>query len=223
MTQLVLISDTHGLHDHVKVPPQGDILIHCGDSTNDTGRAALRSFLVWFERQPQPRKILIAGNHCGAFSLWPDLARAMVKEVAPSVTYLQDEAIEIDGIKIYGSPWTPTFFDWHFMKDRGGDIRRYWDMIPDDTDVLITHGPAYGCLDVSGYSDGAERNPKVGCKDLYEAILRVRPKVHAFGHIHHSYSTKDLIHDDGSKTILINASVCNEGYKPINSPWIFSI
>lgn len=223
MPTLCIISDTHGLHDSVKVPPRGDVLIHCGDSTDDIGQAALRSFLIWFERQPQKRKILIAGNHCGAFQLWPDLARAMVKEVAPSVTYLQDSGIEIDGIKYWGSPYTPTFFDWYFMRDRGADIRRHWDMIPDDTDVLITHGPAYGCLDESGYSEGAERNPKVGCRDLYEAVLRVQPKVHAFGHIHHSYGAKPLIHDNGTKTILMNASCCNEAYKPINLPWVIEL
>lgn len=217
MPILILVSDTHGHHSQVVVP-QGDILIHCGDCTDDIGQAALRSFLQWFEGQSAPRKILVAGNHCGAFEKWPDLAQAMVKEVAPSVTYLQDSGVEIAGLKFWGSPVTPTFYNWHFNRDRGAEIKRYWDMIPDDIDILVTHGPARGYLDWSPY--GKEH---VGCDDLLEAIKRVKPKVHACGHVHGGYGTKVLDHEDKTCTVLINASICNEQYAPVNKPWVVNV
>ena len=216
--RLVLMSDTHGYHADVKVP-EGDVLVHAGDYTRgDLGRAEFRSFLQWLEARPHVRKILVSGNHDGQSQLWPDLARAMIAEYAPSVTYLQDNGVEIDGVHFWGSPYTPTFYNWFHMRDRGPDIRRHWDLIPDDIDVLVTHGPAYRQLDWSNYS-----KEHVGCRDLYEAILRVRPKAHVCGHVHGGYGTTELVHDDGSKTQMINSSVCNEQYKPVNAPWVFEV
>jgi len=217
MPKFCFISDTHGLHSQVSIP-QADILVHSGDCTRDIGQLDLRSFLQWFEQQPCPIKILVCGNHDGAFEKWPDLAQAMVKEIAPSVTYLQDSGVEIEGLKFWGSPVTPAFCTWYFNRERGADIKRHWDMIPDDTDVLITHGPARGFNDWSPYG-----NEHVGCDDLLEAIKRVKCRLHCFGHVHGGYSTKELIHDDGSKTIMINASVCNEEYEPVNKPWVIGL
>jgi predicted phosphodiesterase len=216
--KLVIISDTHGRHADIAHVPDGDVLIHCGDCTDDAGRAALRNFLLWFQAQPHKHKILIAGNHDWAFEKWPDLAIAAVKEYAPSVTYLQDSGTEIDGKVFWGSPVQPEFCNWAFNRKRGEEIRRHWDMIPDNTDVLITHGPPFGQLDVSGID-----NVKCGCRDLYEAVLRVRPSVHCFGHIHHSYGHHRYIHDDGWLTTMVNASICNESYRPINKPFVLEL
>ncbi len=209
---LVCISDTHGLHDHVRVPPC-DVLIHAGDCTNDAGRKSLRDFLTWLERQPALRKVLIAGNHDWAFEKWPDLARAMIAEVAPSVTYLQDSGVEIDGIRFWGSPYQPAFCDWAFNLPRGEALKRHWDLIPEGTDVLITHGPARGILDISGFD-----NERCGCDDLLATIQRVKPRLHVFGHIHHSYGTRKV--DD---TTHLNASICDEGYRPSRAPWQFAL
>lgn len=213
MTSLCIISDTHGRHNSVRIPPC-DILIHCGDFTTDIGRKSLRDFLVWFERQPAIKaKLLISGNHDGATEKWPDLAAAMMKEVAPSVTYLQDSGCTIDGIKFWGSPVTPTFFNWYHMRDRGETIKRHWDMIPRDTDVVITHGPPRGILDWSDY--GKEHG---GCDDLLAAVKEIKPKIHCYGHFHGEYGTKQI---DG--IIFVNASLCNEKYKPVNAPWRFEL
>ncbi len=209
MTKLCIISDTHGYHDHVRVPPS-DILIHAGDFTKgDQGRKDFREFLVWLERQPAPVKLLISGNHDSQCQKWPDLARGMIKEYSPSTFYLEDSGCEINGIKFYGSPYTPTFFDWYFMADRGADIKRHWDMIPDDTDVLITHGPPLGIGDFSTFG-----NEHVGCEDLLNAICRISPKLHVYGHVHGGYGHK--IEYGGIN--FINASICNEAYKPVNLP-----
>ncbi len=218
--RLVLISDTHGLHEGLNVP-YGDILIHAGDCTNDIGQASLRNFLKWFESQKAPNKILIAGNRDGAFEQWNLSAREMVLELAPSVSYLEDASCAIDGVWIHGSPVTPSFGNWHFNRDRGHQIKRHWEMIPSNVDILVTHGPARypnSKLDVSGFD-----NEHVGCDDLFDAVKRVKPKLHVFGHIHHGYGTGEFIHEDGSKTILVNASICNERYNPVNKPWIIEI
>ncbi len=213
--KLVIISDTHGKHGEVRVP-EGDVLIHCGDCTPDLTQASLWNFLKWFESQPHKRKILIAGNHDWAFEKWPEQARDMVRLIAPSCTYLEDSGCEIDGVSFWGSPVQPEFCDWAFNRKRGADIKRHWDMIPDSTDVLITHGPPFSHLDVSGFD-----NQHCGCRDLYESILRINPDIHCFGHIHHSYGTKKLIHDDGTWTWLFNASICDEGYRPTRQPFIY--
>lgn len=211
------MSDTHGMHDKVHIP-DGDVLIHAGDCVDDAGQAALRNFLTWFESKPHKHKILVAGNHDWAFEKWPDLATSMVRTVAPSVTYLQDSGCEIDGLKFWGSPYQPEFRNWAFNLPRGPELKRHWDMVPRNTDVLITHCPPYGILDVSGFD-----NEKVGCRDLYEAILEIQPQLHCFGHIHHSYGHQRLISDVGYPTMCVNAAICDERYRPVRKPFIYDI
>ena len=92
--------------------------------------------------------------------------------------YLCDESLTLDGVKFYGSPWQPRFFDWAFNKDRGAPLKAIWDKIPLDTDVLITHGPPHGILDLTF------DKIKAGCEELLLAVQRIKPKVHVFGHIH---------------------------------------
>ncbi len=214
--KLCILSDSHGLHDQVKVEPS-DVLIHCGDCTNDAGQAALRNFLVWLERQPAKDKILIAGNHDWAFEKWPDLAQAMVKEFAPSVHYLQDSGVEIDGVKFWGSPMTPSFYGWAFNRDRGDAIKRHWDLIPEGTDVLVTHGPPKGFLDYNKYDKF-----HCGCEDLLNAITQLSPKLHCFGHIHQGHGAQEI--DDGVlETMLINASVVNEKYMVTYLPTYYDL
>ncbi len=212
--KLVATSDTHGVHHDLKIP-ECDLLIHAGDCTYESGQAALRSFCKWIEEQPAKHKVFICGNHDWAFQEWPEQARALVKQYAPSAIYLENESVEIEGIKIFGSPITPNFFDWAFNCKRGPDIRAYWDKIPSDTDVLITHGPPVGILDKTQAKYG---NLSVGCKDLYEAVLRVQPKYHFFGHIHPGYGSMVLNHPSGKTTSYFNCSYVNEGYRSANKP-----
>lgn len=210
------MSDSHGMEEQVTVPP-GDILIHAGDCTADIGQASLRKFLKWFDGQPHVHKLLIAGNHDGAFEKWPEQARRMVVELAPSCMYLQEGAVTIDGLKLYGMPHTPAFCNWHFNVPRD-KMHLHTSQIPDDTDVLITHGPPYSILDVSGFD-----NEHCGCEHLRDAVERIRPAVHAFGHIHHSYGSKTCHHEDGSCTHFINAAICDERYRPNNKPFVIEI
>ncbi len=200
---IVCISDTHGLHDQLELP-SGDMLIHAGDISRRGTEYEVRQFLSWFEVQPFQYKIFIAGNHDFFFEDYPILVKEMIPE---NVIYLENSAVEIEGIRFWGSPISPRFFDWAFNRDRGPKIRQYWEQIPDKTDILITHGPPlhHGDTIISG--------EQVGCKDLLEVINEKRPTYHLFGHIHEAYGITKNKH-----TTFINASVLNHKYKMTNPP-----
>jgi predicted phosphohydrolase len=174
--RLVIISDTHGLHESVSVP-DGDILVHAGDITMDGRLSDAVAFDRWLGALPHRRKVVIAGNHDFCFERDPAKSRACLT----NAIYLQDEAAEIEGLKFYGSPWQPWFFDWAFNLARGPELRAKWNLIPADTDVLVTHGPPQGCLDMT------RRGEPVGCADLAAAVRRLKPRLHVFGHIHEAY------------------------------------
>lgn len=201
MTKLVIISDTHGLTPKL---PDGDILIHCGDLTNFGTFTQMSNSIQWLKNQSHEYKICIAGNH--DFILQQSDCSDLFAD--SGIHYLEDKLVEIKGLNIYGSPWTPTFMDWAFMKDRGEPIRQMWDKIPNNLDVLITHGPPWGILDLSIYT-----NKSVGCVDLLSKVLKVKPKIHCFGHIHYCYGIKERKH-----TKFINAAQLNEKYKIANKP-----
>ena len=205
---ITFISDTHTKHKHVTGElPGGDILIHCGDISNRGYMNEIKNFLEWFDGiKGYEHKIFIAGNHDFGFQDNPNLCAKLLQDY-PTVTYLEDSSVIIDGIKIYGSPWQPRFYNWAFNVDRGWDIAQKWEKIPMDTDILITHGPSLGILDITNISE------RVGCEDLYKKVMEIKPKVHAFGHIHSSYGMKEM---DGMT--FINASNLGEDYLYQNDP-----
>jgi predicted phosphodiesterase len=114
MMKLVVLSDTHGMHRGLSVP-DGDILVHAGDITEHGALEAVRAFDAWLGRLPHPVKIVIAGNHDFCFEDTPEEAQACLS----SAVYLRDAAVEVDGLRFWGSPWTPRFFEWAFMRERG--------------------------------------------------------------------------------------------------------
>lgn len=199
--KLVLISDTHELHQHLTVPP-GDVLVHAGDFSWRGAIPAINSFMAWFSAQSHVHKICIAGNHDKLFESDNALARSLIPD---NVIYLEDSEVVIDGVKFYGSPWTPRFHDWAFNVDRGPRIRNKWRLIPRDTDVLITHGPPHGVMDIV---PGAG---SVGCEELRRTIERrlKQLKLSVHGHIHEAYGQGKL----GQATV-INASIYNHSTHP---------
>ena len=203
--KIVCISDTHSMHDEIKLPP-GDMLIIAGDICNHGLEHEVIFFNQWIKSIDYKYKIVIAGNHDWYFQ------KRKVKRDEFDFTYLQDESIIIEGIKIYGSPWQPEFYNWAFNLPRGELIKAKWDMIPRNTDILITHGPPLNYGDLTLYGKN------VGCADLLNAVNRIKPKYHIFGHIHPAYGIYK--NDD---TTFINASVCNEQYEPINKPVVINI
>lgn len=198
MTTIVACSDTHGKHDDVDVPADGDLFIHAGDVTERGWLYEVEEFDDWMSLRRQPHRIAIAGNHDVCFEQQPDQARHHLRHA----TYLEDSGTEVEGLHIWGSPWTPQFFDWSFMLPEGGPLAEKWAMIPDDTDVLVTHGPPQGIL------DEAHRVKSAGCEDLRERVFEIEPEVHIFGHIHEA---RGRVEQDG--ITFVNAS-CYGGRDP---------
>jgi len=205
--RLVCISDTHSMHRQVVVP-DGDVLIHAGDCLGVGTLEELEDLDNWFSEQPHRHKILIAGNHDWCLQDEPADAEALIR----NAVYLRDRSIDIEGLKFWGSPWTPIFFDWAFNLERGAAIAERWAQIPSDTDVLITHGPPAGIL------DQVNESLAVGCGDLTLELERLTLKLHIFGHIHESYGQQTL-----NDCRYINASTCTGQYKPLNPPIVVDI
>jgi Icc-related predicted phosphoesterase len=208
--KIVAISDTHCQLHKISLP-EGEILVHAGDLTY---RGTLNEMAQQFYDLGQHGKkfkhtIAICGNHDWLGEKEPNTVKMLAKE--NGVIWLQDDMVEIEGIKFYGSAWTPEFCNWAFNLDRNdGSLEEAWDKIPEGIDILMTHGPAYGRQDHS--YDGP-----LGCTKLMRAIDRVKPKAHIFGHIHHSYG----YHIGADGILYANASTCNESYDPINKPIVF--
>jgi Icc-related predicted phosphoesterase len=204
MKKLVAISDTHSLHKHLTIP-KCDMLIHAGDFTGNGCLNHLMDFAKWMSQQPAKYKIVVAGNHDEIAEKSPDTTLTVFKEYG--IIYLCNNEVIIDGIKIFGSPYTPMFCNWHFMMfddDLGYEV---WDKIPLDTNILITHGPMYGALDYVASSYGSHN---CGSKSLANKMSELLDlKYHIFGHIHYSY---------GQKNKHFNVSSCNEGYTISNKP-----
>ena len=207
MPRLVLISDTHFLHHEVDVP-DGDILIHAGDSLGHGTLDELKNVNEWLGSLPHKYKILISGNHDWCFEKDNKAARQLVT----NAIYLQDSAVKLSGFKIYGSPWQPRFFDWAFNLDRGEPLAKVWAKIPDDTDILVTHGAPYKIL------DRTEHNIDTGCEDLLRRIEAVKPRLHLFGHIHEGYGEREI-----AGTKFVNASICDVRYRARNSPIVLDL
>jgi Icc-related predicted phosphoesterase len=208
--KITFISDTHGKHKiltskgYNNILGEGHILVHAGDCTNVGKTHEIKEFLDWFSNTPFTHKVFIAGNHDWGFEIHHDIAPEYKEK---GVHYLFDNMVELDGVKIYGSPWQPEFYDWAFNLPRGEKLAEKWAKIPEGLDILVTHGPAYGMVDhtIQGLN--------VGCQDLLNRILDVKPKIHVCGHIHQSRGCKEF-----NGTLFVNASVCNERYEPTNKP-----
>jgi Icc-related predicted phosphoesterase len=193
---LVLFSDTHELHREVEMPA-GDVLICAGDFTMfSKSLAQIEDFNDWLGELPHTWKIVTGGNH--EFFLEEDPSR---RSLLFNATVLIDEAIEIEGLKIYGSPTTPLFSG-AFGKSKPADRTRHWASIPEDTDILITHGPPYGILDVAPGSSGEH----MGDPELLAAVQRIQPLLHVFGHVHGAFG--QMVVGD---TRFVNAALMGPG------------
>lgn len=204
------ISDTHTKHDKIKLPG-GDILIHSGDCSFRGTLKEVIPFLDWFAEQDYSYLIFVPGNHDWIFEEDPWLMQEECK--SRNIILLNDSSCEVEGIKIWGSPVQPWFHDWAFNRIRGEEISKHWQMIPEDTEILITHGPPYLILDdtnTAGRGHGFS-NP-VGCEDLYKRIMQTTIKLHVFGHIHEGAGHKYL---DGRT--FVNASSL-DGYYMYSQP-----
>lgn len=197
--KIVCISDTHSFHRKLEVP-DGDVLVFAGDMTFAGEAEVVEDFNTWLGELPHKHKVVIAGNH--------DFFMERRKLLLTNCTYLEDSGCEVDGLKFWGSPFSPLFGRWAFMLPRGKSILDKWLTIPHDTDVLITHGPPKGLCD-KAHPDGES----LGCDDLATVVDAQPPKLHVFGHIHGGYGERKY-----KETHFVNAAVLNEAYRLTNLP-----
>lgn len=197
----------------VFLPAEADAILHAGDISMGGTEYEIDKFLKWYSQLPYKYKIVIPGNHDKLFEFQKGIAQELIKKY-PEIIYLESQEVVIDGVKIYGEPRQPRFgHGWAFNVDRGEKIKQFWDMIPDDVDILITHGPPYDILDMTMHGG------VVGCVDLLNRVKELKNlKIHVFGHIHEDsgHVEKDGVH-------FVNASVLNLRYQLQNLPKVFEI
>lgn len=210
--RIVAVSDIHCRWPTITIP-ECDLLISCGDYSFRGERHVVKNFHKWLNKQPARHIISVQGNH----ELWVEKnfqeARMVAIEACPRVHFVEEDLIEIEGIKIFCSAWTPFFMNWAYNAFRGEEIQQHWKKIPDVVNILVTHGPPYGILDELVYPDGIGKGEFVGCEDLLNVVKRIKPDLHFFGHIHNWGGNE--WHIDG--TSFYNTSICDEMYYPANS------
>jgi Icc-related predicted phosphoesterase len=211
MIKIWHISDTHTYHELLDIPDV-DIVIFSGDCSNPSNpyynEPEVRKFIEWFGGLKIPHKIAIGGNH--DTSIEKRLVR-LEDFTKAGIIYLENNSIEVSGLKIWGSPITPEFgvgWAWNRKREK---MYKVWDSIPDDTDIIVTHGPPKTIMDLS-----YDKNYKLefcGCSNLFKRVLTIKPKAVLFGHIHNN----EGIYNAGIRkilnleTIFSNGSVVTDG------------
>ena len=198
--------------------PAADLLLVAGDMTMKGSDSELAWYERWLLRQPQKHKVWIAGNHDWGFERNPHLAREI--EQRTGNIYLEDSLAEVEGLRIWGSPVTPMFFNWAFMRDRGEEIRKHSLKIPENLDILLIHGPPNGVLDKTAFGDNA------GCQDLLDILvngLTNPPRYLIFGHIHEGHGQTIMETHNGKQIKAINASICDHHYQIAHQAISFDI
>lgn len=215
------IADLHGFYPQLE---GGDLLIVAGDLTARDTQLEMDKFDDWLSHQPYKKKIFIAGNHDNLLKKEKPQKYFMGNEIIKfeKFEYLCDSGTEFEGLKIWGSPYAPWFKGVHpkckaFMKN-DGSLSKHFNKIPLGTDILITHGPAFGILDGIPLEDGTLYH--VGSKSLYGWLEYVeRPLIHVFGHIHEGYGQEEYFPSYNDRMMIsVNCSYVNEHYKPVNKP-----
>jgi Icc-related predicted phosphoesterase len=204
--KICCLSDLHG---HLPEVPECDLLLLGGDypPDHDDWWWYRKEFKSWIDETAKRCKIVgVAGNHDFVMQEDPDLLLPM------DWTYLLDSGTEFGGLKIWGSPWQPRFFDWAFNADEL-QLGLKWNLIPEDTDILLLHGPPFGYRDFSPVG-----GVHTGSPSLTETIKRIQPKLVVCGHIHRDYGLANI-----RNTLVVNASYVDENYKPANEPVIVEI
>ena len=208
------ISDLHGNYPKLE---GGDLLIVAGDLIATHDEREFQFFAWWLNKQLYKKKIFIGGNHDTFIVEWDkEEFGEPISDPNDQVEYLCDSGTEFEGLKIWGTPLTKTFEGMNphckaFTVDTEEELEEKWILIPKDTDILITHSPAYDILDKEQYGYPC------GSKSLRELLQYVQPKLHVFGHIHEGYG-KALLKHAGPNTWCVNASHVNRRYRPVNNP-----
>ena len=219
---LVCISDTHNRTDSLIIPP-GDVLVHAGDFTFDGSYKQVRHFTRFFDAQPHPIKILIAGNHDSSFDTenYTEIQAHYKKKLEnphkiqsliSKYIYLNDSGTNIYGYNIWGTPWIRKHHKGAFSIEDKGVLESKRNLIPENVDILISHCPPKGILDKDN------RGLEQGCEFMMNAVTRIRPRYHIFGHIHPGYGVMSW-----NDTLFINASICDNWFRPVNLPVVIDL
>ncbi len=197
--RILHISDTHSKHNLLQKLPKADVIVHSGDASFSGSEDEVLDFLNWFCDLDYPHKIFVAGNHDDC------LYGEQIEGLPENCHYLCHSGIEIDGIKFWGVPL--------FMGDtlKKGRTEQIMTQIPENTDVLISHSPPYKILDF-------DDNINYGCRDLLEAVERIKPRYHLFGHIHANHGIQKI-----GQTIFVNSAIMNGMYEFVNKPKLLKI
>lgn len=227
--KILFTSDTHSFHNEIPQEwlVEADVICHSGDFCMRGNFAEGLGFMEWFEKLPYKHKIFIAGNHdvcfdethkkCSRYRIEHknyigEYIEDIKNKVPSGITYLENSEVVIDGIKFWGSPMTPEFYDWAFNAPRGEALAECWSKAPDDVDVLLTHGPPHKMLDMT--IEGVY----AGCEELTARLKTIKPLIHSFGHIHEARGSQEK---DG--TLFLNASLVNRRYWVMNKPYLVEI
>lgn len=220
--KIIALSDTHNVHEYVKLLPEADVLVHSGDATIRGSIDEIKRFASWLSGLNQyKKKIFVSGNHDFGFD---NVNRDRCENIMENagIIYLRDNGVEIDGVRFWGAPWQPQYHNWAFNLPRNGkEIEEKWNLIPTNTNVLITHGPSFGTLDETD-KNVLYPGEHVGCTMLALRIEELQKykniKAHIHGHIHPGYG---MIEKNNMK--FVNASICDHAYNPINRPILIEI
>lgn len=218
--KILCISDTHCRHRYVEMPDLSDIdvLVHSGDITGRGELDTLKDFAEWFSAFPVKHKICIFGNHEVGFQHGKKRPKALKILKDNDINYLENSSIVIDNLKFYGSPVTPFFYNWEWNYNRGKQIAEQWAKIPNDVNILVTHGPPHGILDLVTNSQG--RDPHQGCEELAKRLPEfINLKCHIFGHLHFNGGKQEQING----VQYVNAAMLNDSYLLVNKPQIIEI
>jgi len=215
--KITAISDLHGF---IPKLPEGDLLIVAGDLTARHSQEEFDDFLErYLYKQFYKKTVFIGGNHDSFFEKNP-------QGYIGSVEYLENSGTSFKGIKIWGSPWSLSFKGIHpecraFTKMTEDELNDHWRLIPDDTEILVTHTPPYGILDM--VEDIYEGNRfHAGSTTLLRRIKELKKlKLHVFGHIHEGFGTCQSEEVPGVH--FYNASYVDRNYKPSNFPHTFNM
>ena len=187
--KILHLSDTHGLHHQIKDLPEADVIIHSGDISHNGDENEVLDFLNWYIELPYRHKIFVTGNH--DLCLWDAEG---IEDLPDNLYFLQDRGVEIDGVKFFGLGYDHSE-----------------QLIPDDTDIVVTHEPPVMILDCSAGTHW-------GNAPLRNRIFVVKPRYHLFGHAHESYGT---IKQDG--IVFSNASLLDDMNRMIRKPRLFVV
>lgn len=211
-----ITSDTHSRHNELSIPENIDLTLHCGDHSNykqpSLNESEAVEFFEWFNAIDAGYKICIAGNHDAA------VYKGLVNPRDYSdIIYLEHSYADICGLKIFGSPYTPSFNNWYYNVKRNR-LHDYWKHIPEDTDILMTHGPVKGIADIDPEWEHA------GDKSLLNHLLRVKPKIFAHGHFHNS-ANRNVVNAGIYKDLypgitIVNAAICDLNGSVVNNGFV---